>query len=646
MLNAPKNSAANYLPNELLAHILEYLPLSDYPNISSSNKNLYTLTRDSYVPWSRTLMIKILDPFAEDQSSNLSLILPRNFKQGLFQDMLKPQQIFQNRAQIYNELNKFVGNYLSSDQKEILVEELFNVLQNPPPPKPCLKRDYQCFQTNTMFQNFLTEVHFQLNKRNYLRDMKCSLVESLLDEIQIQFEPSDSNLQGLTNVALSLLNTKTQNSPFHKQMKQLNASFESNGSQSDQGSKGSAKGKVSPTRRGRKASRQSTKRRLTKSKDEESEEEMIQALQGKPDDAAKLLELIYIMAQNYCQMVRSYMAGIQEPMVFLNEYLKLWENYVMITINLDETFGCLSEYVSEAYNHIFGYNNNDSGSFSVWKLMIKAWTTEVFAKVSDCLASILSSASYDLRGQKKSSANNEFDFEREEVIKLIQEVYYAIGDLSYNESTVFFSDCATVNSDTPKAVLDVKILGTIKALYKEDELLEKNDVAELKAVFEEDAKLIKKLFGKELKYHVLDLQACLLKEGLEGLFEAGVDQIEYINYSFNARSNTRKMDFNKIFSHIKVSGEQKQKVENDKQYQSRMIQAILGECALFEDFVDLMSKIKEEIRVENIEASQKAMKLFERGFSLTKDQKPMCSQVTQESSFFTFEDKREPIQVN
>jgi hypothetical protein len=303
--------------------------------------------------------------------------------------------------------------------------------------------------------------------------------------------------------------------------------------------------------------------------------------------------------------------------------------------------------VSEAYNHIFGYNNNDSGNFSVWKLMIKAWTNEVFVKISDCLASILSSASYDLRGQKKSSTN-EFDFEREEAIKLIQEVYYAIGDLSYNESTVFFSDCATINPDTPKAVFDVKILGNIKALYKEDELLEKNDSVELKAVFEEDAKLIKKLFGKELKYHVLDLQACLLKEELEGLFEAGVDQIEYINYSFSAKSNTRKMDFNKIFSHIKVSEEQKQKVENDKQYQSRMIQAILGECALFEDYVDLIGKIKEEIRVENIEASQKAMTLFERGFSLTKDQKPKCGrQVTQEeSSFFTFEDNREAIQVN
>jgi len=643
--------SADLLPNELFTHILGYLPLSDLPNISRSSKNLYILTKNSYMTWARLILAKILDPFSDDQTSELSLITTKQ-QPGLFIDNLKPHQIFQNRAQIHNELNKFIGNYLSFEEKEILIEELFNVLQSPPPPKPCLKRDCQYFKTNTMFQNFLTEVHFQLNKRNYLKDMKCPLVESLVDEIQIQIEPSDSNLQELASKAWALCNNTDLilNNSFQKQIKQLDASFESDG-QSDQGSKTSStrsslKGRANRQSKGRKT--RQVKRRLNKSKTSSSSENFsegeesseiggillaIQGLQGKQDDASKLLELIYMMAQNYCHLVRSYMAGIQEPMMFLNEYNRLWENYVMITINFDETFGSLSDYAAEAYNHKFGYNNNEN--FSVWKLMIKAWTNEVFTKVSDCLAQILSSASHDLRNSNKKSSEDNY-----EAMKLIQEVYYSIGDLSYNESTVFFSDCATINPETPKAIFDQKILGNIKALYKQDELLVKNDSMGLKAIFEEDVKLIKKLFGEELKFHVLDLQAGLLKEELEGLFESGVDQAEFINVSFN----TRGMNFGKIFENIQVPEEEQKKIQNDRQYQTRMVQAILGECAFFEDFIDLMTRVKEEIRVENIEASQKAMSLYEKGFYLTKDQKPKCSvAATQfEEINFNFQE----IQVN
>jgi len=656
-MNTPliTKKSADLLPNELFTHILGYLPLSDLPNISRSSKNLYILTKNSYITWARLILAKILDPFSDDQTSEFSLITTKQ-QSGLFFDNLKPHQIFQNRAQIHNELNKFIGNYLSFEEKEILIEELFNVLQSPPPPKPCLKRDCQYFKTNTMFQNFLTEVHFQLNKRNYLKDMKCPLVESLVDEIQIQIEPSDSNLQELANKAWALCNnTDLTNNSFQKQIKQLNTSFESDG-QSDQGSKTSSRGSFkkgkATTRQSRGRRTRQVKRRLnnkpkTSSSTEnfsEGEESSdiggillaIQDLQGKQDDAAKLLDLIYMMAQNYCHIVRSYMAGIQEPMMFLNEYNRLWENYVMITINFDETFGSLSDYASEAYNHKFGYNNNEN--FSVWKLMIKAWTNEVFSKVSDCLAQVLSSASHDLRNSNKKSSED--NYEAQETMKLIQEVYFSIGDLSYNESTVFFSDCATINPETPKAIFDQKILGNVKALYKQDELLARNDSMGLKAIFEEDVKLIKKLFGKELKFHILDLQADLLKEELEEVFESGVVQAEYVNVSFNSRG----MNFNKIFENIQVSEEEQKKIQNDRQYQKKMAQALLGECALFEDFIDLMTRVKEEIRVENIEASQKAMSLFEKGFYLTKEQKPKCSvaAVQPEEINFNFQE----IQVN
>jgi len=523
-----------------------------------------------------------------------------------------------DRSLIQKQWDLFAESYLPIEKRDELGKELVSVLRNPTPPFPCLKRDTQCFKTNSMFQNFLTEVYFELNKKCYLKDNKSIIIQTIVDN----FKGLDENINDLDELRWSLFNTEIE----------IDENFESeheqdNMQESSMKKKHGIKTKKSSMKQF-KLKKYRQKRRIQNDSHLKSSDNGSQKLEEeRPNDAVKLFELIYKLGQNHCQMVRSYMASIQDPMDLLNEYIKLWETYVMITINFDEMFNSVSDYASEVYSEKFG-DDQSNAKFPIWKLLIKAWTTEVFMPLSECLAKILCSISYDLRNKKQSHPANAFMYgkfdeddeaqfeDRRKIVRLVQEVYNAISDLSYDETTIFFSECAMTNPQTPKRLLDSEILKNVCQLYKRDELLMKNDSTNLKNIFEDDVKFIKELFGREMKYQVLELQSAFMKTELFSVYE---DALMNLNIDENEAINLRKnrvMNFKKMYSVFEIEN----RAEKSKVYQAKMTEGILRYCPLFEDFVEVMGHLKEAIQVENYKSKQRAMSLLQKGFNLIQEE--------------------------
>jgi hypothetical protein len=516
---------------------------------------------------------------------------------------------------IQREWNLFSETLLPVNQEESLIKELIYVLRNPLPPFPCLKRDTQCFKTNSMFQNFLTEVYFELNKKCYLKDKRSMMIEKIVDNLSKNC--SENNAEDLANIRWSLFNTEieTELGSGHQNIQESSILKKRTGNKT----KKSKQFKIKKYRQKRRIHQNDFK--TSEESTESAVNRQLEEIHDRTNDASKLFELIYLLAQNHCQMVRSYMASIQDAKTLLSEYTQLWETYVMVIINFDEIFSSLSDYASQVYSNKFDKN---SGKFPIWKLMTKAWTSEVFLPLSACLAKVLCSISFDLRNKKHSQStrmsscgrvDGKFEKEDQKVMCLVQEVYNAISDLSYDETTIFFSDCASTNPQTPKYLLDSQILNNLMQLYKRNELLENNDSNTLKSVFEDDVKLAKELFGRELKYQVLDLQSHFLKNELLEIYS----EIEVSDEKENLKSRGRMMNFKKIYSAFEIS--QEQQIEKIKSHQAEISEEILKECPLFEDFVDVIIHLKEALQVENYKSKQRAMCLLQKGFYLAQEER-------------------------
>jgi len=604
-----------YLPAELLEQIFQFLPLEDYPNISLSNKQFFSLVRNSFLDWSRNLLARTLNSSENDQASSRPLISASYIQQGLFEDDLKPQNVLRDRMNIQREWNLFSEAFLPVNQKESLIKELVYVLRNPTPPFPCLKRDTQCFKTNSMFQNFLTEVYFELTKKYYLKDKRSMMIEKIVDNFKKLSEDNDA--EDLAQIRWSLFNTEIE-TELGQDQEVFNKNIQENSMKKRIGNKTkkSLQFKIKKYRQKRRICQNSFK-----TLEESAVNRQLELIHGKANDASKLFKLIYLLAQNHCQMVRSYMTSIQDAKTLLSEYIQLWETYVMVVINFDEIFSSLSDYASQIYSKKFDKN---TGKFPIWKLMIKAWTNEVFLPLSACLAQILCSTSYGLRNKKLSQSarpsscgkvDGKLEKEDQKVISLVQEVYNAISDLSYNEMTVFFSECASTNPQTPKYLLDSQILNGIMKLYKRDELLENNDSKSLKSIFENDVKLAKELFGRELKYQLLDLQSHFMKDQLLGIYNEEVKVLPEVG---NLKCQGRVMNFKKIYSAFEINQEQ---VQQSKACQVKLSEEILKECPLFEDFVDVIIHLKEALQVENYKSKQRALCLLQKGFCMIQEER-------------------------
>jgi len=543
---------SSYVPDTLITSIFEYLPLSDYPNVSLTNKRFHQLTKESYTMWSKHSFSKFIDWSLEDQCKSESLVSPLRAKKCLYTEIIEPNQTIQAHFQIKSEWDKFFCSYLTMEQKETLLEEIFEVLRNPPAPFPRLKRDTMTFQTNSFFQNFLTEVYFRLNKKCLVKDQRHILLGQIVRQMCENPEESSLNEEEET---------------------------------------------------------------------EESEDpsKNLALISKHPNNAAKLYKLIYLMAQNHCQMVRGFLSSIEEPLVFLEQYTRLWKNFVLVTIDLDEVFTSLSDYINDLYNQENGCSS-ELDKFAIWRLLRKVWTNEVFSKVSSCLVEIINSLIFNLHQKKDKESKND---KREETIEVVQEVYHSIGDLSYDEYSIFFWECQPAPLNSPKGIIDSQILISINNNYHQIGLLKEKNEGLLTSIFKEDRKLIKVLFGKELSYNVTELQTVFLQNSLESVFNSALESVDNTQSAPETIENVYRpvgLNIYKVIDHLDLHKEELNQVYQRRDLQRKLGEAILKKCPLFGSYLDTLIKHQGKLKKQNKKFVEKKMGLFQRGFNNNDDE--------------------------
>ena len=154
------------LPEDLQLLIIEYLPPSDYSSLQLVNQELYQLFQRKPSLWAKQLFSCIIQ--SPNKSLNLfkfeigekKMYIPKQIE---FNQFIEAKELWKCGAINKNRFLKFLID-LSQDSSSAMtfVDRIIKILVDPSLPEPVLKKDIYFFPTQSKFQNFLTELFYEI----------------------------------------------------------------------------------------------------------------------------------------------------------------------------------------------------------------------------------------------------------------------------------------------------------------------------------------------------------------------------------------------------------------------------------------------------------------------------------------------------
>lgn len=572
------------IPKDLKTLILEFLPFTEYPKLRLVCQDFCVILDTTPRLWAKQIFSQYLDPRGEKLDMfELELYeeRPPIAEDGLDFDRMKDApELLKSHFAIKEKCKQFLEIFLQPGDCKQLVSHVFSSFTSPNYPVPTLKKDIHFFPTNTLFQNFLTETYFGLLNKPCPNDGRQAMVSDIMKFIEKSLVDNQLPTGRLVSLRWYLFDSFT--------------------------------------------------------KEGRSDADLLSGL----------YEIIYKMAKNYCEMVFACLKVVKRSEDLLSEYIRLWNGYVITTIEVNRIFLPFSNFLNKIYkSNCQGFPNFPE--FSIWRIMVKVWLNEVYGPISPKVHQAFRVALMSLRTQESSfdffepspsleegenqsyqiltdfygakRLEPEAETDRDEKFRLLREVYQGLCDLSYDEFTIFYWNCAPVKHDTPKGVLDSMIIQDTCQLYECCKRFLFGYSKEISEFLKTDVELMESLFEKELSSKSQEGQVLAIKDFLTEFFNSMTKKTEFEEFyckcfDEDIEEKSSGVNFGAISKLLDPQNIMKEKIGTDKKFRLALSQVLGKKSSQFNFFLNLLENITEEIERDYQERDEILRETMEKGF--------------------------------
>jgi len=652
------------IPDDLKALIFEYLPLLDYANLAPVCRDFYYILNNTPDLWAKCLFRDFLDSKLCESDLCDDDFLPEGIAieraQVRYSEILNSKRLLVNHYNLQKQWKAFFKLFLNNNDSYEFVQEIMFGLQCPSYPPPSLKKDVHCFYTNTLFQNFLTEVHFCIQGRSIFQDKKHRLVNNMASQMEQYLSDNKVDKDHLINVRW--YNVSPDRSPakkltYHRKNKAIQKRnvasrkciFKGPSYQKSKISKSPSK-KSTPNR----SSPIKRNRKFLFNLDIETPNYCYSQEGASDNYAERFYWMMQDLTENHCKMIFAYLKILQNPYLLLIEYTRLWNKFVLLIIDFTQTFLPFANAFNKFYEKECSELPNFP-EFSTWRLMVKIWYEQVYCNLNYYLAEAFRSILMMTRSQEKFAGlkfehtakcsfcasayeteagpdclYNHFFYQfllkshnevtRDEVFRLLRDYYQAISDLSYNEYSIFYWDCNTSMKGTPKESLDSYIFQDSQKFYDYCRSCIFHDTDNFKRFFDSDLQIIENVMGQPFALELQKHQVLIVKSLLENIFMSAVrnadccyfpdQQQQGQIYNINLSEISKFLNLNQeIYLDLSLNHHKKLLVSSALSKQAKVFSASLFYIAEKQRLMETQIQEFDEIRDHR----------YLRGFSLTDE---------------------------
>jgi len=575
------------IPKDLKTLILEFLPFNEYPKMRLVCQDFCAIIDTTPRLWAKQIFSQFLDPRGEKLDMfEMDLYEERP---PISEDQLDLERV-KNAPEILKEhfaiklkCKQLLDIFLQPKDCKQFLSHFLSSFSSPNYPAPTLKKDIHYFPTNTLFQNFLTEIYFGLLSKPSPNDGRQSIVSNIMKLIEKSLMDSQVPVGKLVSLRWYLFDS-------------------------------------------------------------------LKPSEGEADLLTELYKIICAMTKNYCEMVVACLKVTKRSEDLLSEYIRLWNGFVITTIEVNRIFLPFSNFLNKIYSsNCQGFPNFPE--FSIWRVMVKVWLNEVYTPISPRVHQAFRVTLMSLRTQESSfdffepsrleendstdsqnykmltefygakSLEPECESDREEKFRLLREVYQGMCDLSYDEFTIFYWECAPVKHYTPKGTLDSIILQDTLQLYECCKRFLFGPSKEITNFLRTDVEQIESLFGKELSAKSQEGQVLSIKDFLSEFFNSAMKNVNFeeVYQCFDETdeivdSKNSEINFGGITKMLDPKGTLKEKLCSDKKFRGAL-NKILGKKSLqFNFFLNYLENTNKEIDDQYQERDEVLKETMERGF--------------------------------
>jgi len=613
------------LPDKIKALILEFVGLKDYANISVASREFNAILSDHSTLWAKY----ICDDFMNATSSEAPAAFKEQFtpnkelKEGQIShsSMVRAKEQIISHYQTKGRMKVFLEQYFDAKTSKSFLDEMMRLFKDPCFPSPVYKKEAQSFPTNTVFQNFLTEIHFGIQGKTLFQSSRQKVVVELVKRIEEQLAKRDVDTKELARLRWYL--------------------YDNNEDKEDEQEE---EEKVSKAREGllqKRLAREKTSEHIAfqpnysaESYSNSNNTYMITALE-------ELYYIIYAWIENYCAMICDYLTALKNPYLLLSEYSRLWNKFALITIELNQVFQPYAELFSKLYEDKCSHLPNFP-EFSMWRLAIKIWMDEIQNAfgyyLNESFRYILKKTrgeekliEYNLKNTKSSTDNDlpeedsgfkdQYDLNKQKLKRILKGYYGAMDDLSHNEFSIFYWDCDNEAKTEPKVSLDSLIVQDSQNYYEECRKVISYNQNYFKKLLKNDYELVGDIFGELFNLELKKLQTAMIKDLLYKEFTAAILEVEK-NQTKDLKANddqkpkVSEVNFEHVLKLLKAEGI----VDNNyfTTEKKEKIAAVLSrDHQSFNAYLYHLTEGQEDVETQNKEMEDKKYFRYIRGFTLT-----------------------------
>ena len=653
------------IPDDLKALIFEYIPLLDYACLASVCKDFNFILNSKPDLWAKHLFRDFLDSRLREIDLCDDDFLPEGIAferiDVKYSEILNSKRLLVNHYNLRKQWSDFFKPFLDSSESLEFVEEVLFGLKCPSYPPPSLKKDIHYFYTNTMFQNFLTEIHFCIQGRSLFQDKKQSTVNLMANHMEGYLSREKTiHKDHLINVRWYNLNfeVKSQKSPIIiKPRNRVIKKREISCRRIYRHRENSLYRKPKKPHKSKPTIPSSPKRnrKFTQSESVLINLQLKAALFKESSWAERFYWMMQDLTENYCKMVLAYLKIIHNPYLLLIEYTRLWNKFVLLVIDFTQTFFPFANIFNKFYEQECRELPNFP-EFSTWRLMVKIWYEQVYCNLNYYLAEAFRSILMLIRSQEKFAGlkfddtekcsfcvkayetdagpdclyshffynflkSHTNDISRQEIFRVLKDYYQAISDLSYNEYSIFYWDCNTSMKGTPKENLDSHIFQDSQKFYDHCKNCVFHDADNFKKFFDNDNQLIENIMGQPFAFELQKQQILIIKSLLQNLFISAVKQVEFQIENSEDQNHT---NFEGGCNHVNLEEILKladidQQTAKDQQKMSLLTSFLSKQSKIFNTNLFYINEKQEQMEERAKEFDEIRDHRYLRGFNLTDE---------------------------
>jgi len=631
--STPK-SPLESLPDKIKALILEFVSLKDYGKVAVASQDFNALLTDQSTLWAKYVCDDFMSGTSSEAPATFKEQFPANkeLKEGQIShsSMMRAKEQIISHYQTQGRFKTFLEQYFDAKTTETFLNDMMKLFNDPPFPSPVYKKEAQSFPTNTVFQNFLTEIHFGIQGKTLFQSSRQKVVVDLVKKIEEQLTKRDVDTKELARLRWYLYDEDKEKDEDEEEEEKVSKAKE---------------GLLS-----KRLAREKTLEHLAFQPNYKEEPQgavstasntyMITALE-------ELYYIIYAWIENYCAMICDYLTALKNPYLLLSEYARLWNKFALITIELNQIYQPYAELFSRLYEDKCSHLPNFP-EFSMWRLAIKIWMDEVQEAFGYYLNESFRYILKKTRGEEKlieynlknttdgkgdsndvpeedSGFKDQYNLNKEKLKRILKGYYDAMDDLSHNEFSIFYWDCDTEAKTEPKVSLDTLILQDSQNYYEECRKVMKYNQNYFKKLLKNDYELVGNIFGELFNLEIKKLQTSTIKELLYKEFTAAIIEVENGSKASKtsdkvkvstAPNNHNKVNLEQVLKLLKAEG-----VEDNNYFtpeKREKVAAVLSrDHESFNAYLFHLMEEQKDVDDYNKDMEEKKYFRYIRGFTMT-----------------------------